>query len=112
VKLFLRLYADCESQEQAKSIDDRIRLALSHLSASQFAPFKPYWKIPSQFEFTYTLEPATTRSFESIIAASSGGWSRQLSEASASAVWNRQSDHILLVPEASWGNVELYEAAP
>ena len=110
--LFLRLYADCETGEQARDIAGRICLALHHLSPSEFAPPNRYWKTPRQFEFTYTLRPANGLSLSSIIEATSGGWSRQEAGEEESAVWNRQADLVFLVPEVSWGNVELHETAP
>jgi len=112
VNLFLRLYADCESEEQAQLIAGRVCLALSHFSPSAFAPPKPYWKLVDQYEFTYTLQPPTVQSFGSLIEESSGGWSQQVAGVEASAIWRRQGDHILLVPEVSWANVELHETAP
>jgi hypothetical protein len=112
MNLFLRLYADCETSEQAQGIAGRICLALHHLSPSELAPPTPYWKVSHQFEFTYTLKPPTSLSFRSIIEASSGGWSQQEAGLEESAVWSRQGDLVFIEPEVNWANVELHETAP
>ncbi|MEK8034915.1 hypothetical protein AACH06_29215 [Ideonella sp. DXS29W] len=110
--LFLRLFADCETEEQAQAIADRVGLSLHRLAPREFAPPKRYWKISSQFEFTFTLESPTSLSFKSIIEASSGGWAHQETGVEMLAIWSRHGDHVFLTPEVGWANVELHEEAP
>lgn len=104
MKLLLRIYADCEDDEQARDIAGRMDLALQHLSPVEFAPPRPYWKMAHQFEFTRLLHPATLDSVARLLGASATGWTR-LSE--AEAVWNRQAAAVFLVPETGWAHVEL-----
>jgi hypothetical protein len=111
VALFLRLFANCESARTAADVAARLGLALSKLAAKEFAPPKPYWKVPGLFEFTYTLSPATESSFEAVLSCTSGGWSQSTSGAERSGVWTRTNDHVLFAPEVAWANVELHETA-
>jgi hypothetical protein len=111
VKLYLRNFAHCESQEAAQAIVVRVVLALSHFSPKAAAKPKRYWKIPHLFELTFELMPATETSFQDVISASSGGWEHSRSGSELSSVWNRKHDHIFLVPEVSWAELQLYEAA-
>jgi len=111
VKLFLRTFADCESQEAAHAISARILLALSAFSPQQAREPQPYWKLPHLFEFTFLLEPATESSLEEVVAMSSGSWEHSRTESELSSVWNRRNDHAFLVPEVSWAEIQLYEAA-
>lgn len=111
MKLFLRTFANCESQKDAQAIAARINLALSPFSPRLSVKPKRYWKIPSHFEFTFALTPATEVSFRAITSASSGGWEHTRSGSELSSVWNRRSDHVFLVPEVSWAEIQLYETA-
>ena len=111
MKLFLRTFANCESQEAAHVISARILLALSPFSPELGREPQPYWKIPHLFEFTFLLEPATESSLEEVVAMSSGGWEHSRTDNELSSVWNRKNDHAFLAPEVSWAEIQLYEAA-
>ena len=111
MKLFLRTFADCENQEAAQAIVARIVLALSHFSPEACAKPKRYWKLPHLYKITFELAPATETSFQEVISASSGGWAHSRSGSELSSVWNRKHDHTFLVPEVSWAELQLYEAA-
>jgi hypothetical protein len=111
VKLFLRLFANCESQEAAQAIAARTLLALFLFSPKAASTPKRYWKFPHLFEFTYTLSPASDASFQQIISASSGGWHHSEGDRELSSVWNRSQDHVFLVPEVCWAELQLHESA-
>jgi hypothetical protein len=110
MRLVLRAFADCESQESAQASAMRILLILSHLSPELSAKPKRYWKLPQLFELAFSLMPATEASFQSLVSRSSGGWEHTRSGNELSSVWNRKLDHIYLVPEVAWAEVQLYEA--
>ncbi len=44
-----------------------------------------------------------------VVFASSGGWEHSRSGGELSSVWNRKQDHVFLVPEISWAEIQLYE---
>jgi len=111
MNLFLRTFADCESQQFAQVIAARIELALSHLAPQAIAEPKRYWKLPHLFEFKFELKPANADSFQRVVSASSGGWMHLETGGELSSVWNRVHDHALLVPEVSWAEIQLYEEA-
>jgi len=110
--LFLRAYADCGSSEAARDLAARLGLALSHLSPQASLEPRRYWKLPHLYEFAFHLSPATEAAFQSLVSASSGGWSHSNLGADLSSVWSRRQDHVFLVPEVSWAEVQLYETAP
>ena len=112
MKLLLRVFADCESAAVAHDIGSQLGFSLSRFSPEAQIKPRPYWKLPHLFEFAFSLTPATEVSFQAIIAASSGGWSHSGSAGELSSVWNRRQDHVLLVPEVSWAEIQLYEEAP
>jgi hypothetical protein len=109
LKLFLRIYADCESKESSHDISARLVDGLSHLFPEPSIKPQPYWKMPHLYEFGFVLSPPIEASFQSVIAASSDGWSHYGSGTNLSSVWNRKQDHILIVPEASWAEIQLFE---
>jgi hypothetical protein len=108
----MRLFANCENSEIAGDIAARVSAALVRLSPQQLSPPKRYWKLPELFEFNYTLSPANEASFQAVLAMVSGGWAHSDVNAERSSVWSRVQDHILLAPEVSWAEVQLFEAAP
>jgi len=111
MQLFLRLFADCESQRAASGLAANLAFALSAFSAEQAAAPRRYWKLPQQFEFTYRLAPPTESTFKEVVARSSSGWSHELSGSERSSVWNRAADLSFLVPQVSWAHVELHETS-
>ena len=108
-RLFLRLYVNCESADDASSMDGRLMAQLSRFSPEPHAEPRRYWKMPEMFEFTYRLSPACATTVGEFVARSSGGWSHSTAGNESSSVWNRQSDHVLLVPEVAWAHLELHE---
>lgn len=111
MQLFLRAFADCDSQDAALVISDRLLFALSKFSPESARPPRPYWKMPHLFEFTFLLSPANEASFQAIVLASSGGWHHVGVGDEPSSVWNRKSDHVFLVPEVSWAEIQLIETS-
>ena len=109
MRLFLRLFANCESTEVAANIAERLALALSWLGPGQASPPKPYWKLPHLYEFTYVLSAATRELFQEVVSRSPAGWEHSASGEERSSVWNRSADCALLIPEVSWAEVQLHE---
>jgi hypothetical protein len=110
MELFLRLFANCESAEVAAGMSQRIAYALSRFVGQEASPAKPYWKLPHLYEFTYSLSPATRDTFQEILSCSHGGWHHSTGEVESSSVWNRAGDHVFLIPEVSWAELQLYES--
>lgn len=109
MQLVLRLYADCDSNEVAGLIAGRLLTQLSRFSPESSAEPRRYWKMPQMFEFTYRLAPACAKTVADLVSCSSGGWSHSGGVEESSSVWNRQADHMWLVPEVAWAHLELYE---
>lgn len=111
MQLFLRLYADCGSKDEALSISRRIGEAISFLSPEAFAVPKQYWKIETQYEFTFTLSPATNDSFQRLVALCPSGWWLSESGVERTGVWKRSENNFFLAPEVSWADAELHATA-
>jgi hypothetical protein len=110
MELFVRLLANCESADLAAVISQRIKIVLSRFGGEEASLPKRYWKLPHLYEFTYSLRPATRAAFEEVLSCSSGGWHHAKGETEFSSVWNRAQDHVFLIPEVSWAEVQLYES--
>ena len=107
----MRLYANCESAELGTAMASRLALSLSRFSPVQASVPKPYWKVPGLFEFTYWLSPASAASFREVVSYSSGAWEHSSAGGELSSVWNRTTDHVFLIPEVTWADLQLYEVA-
>jgi hypothetical protein len=109
MRLFLRLFANCDDAASASLLAGRLMLALHAHEPSEHAEPRQYWKMRELFEFTYTLNPETEESFQAVIASTASGWHQvELGDDELSAIWNRANDHVFLVPEVSWANLELH----
>ena len=111
MRLFLRLFADCKDAEIASTISQLLCSALSPLAAKVFSSPKQYWKIPTQFEFTFTFTPPTEDAFQKLISLASLGWHLSDTDSEPCAVWNRTNGSVFLIPEVSWANIELHATA-
>src|SRR5689334_22325221 len=89
LRLFMRVFADCASDEDARRLSGQISMVLSRLSPKQAAAPKQYWKLPHLFEFTYDLHPATEASFHEILSKAVGAWHHAASEGGMWSIWNR-----------------------
>jgi len=112
MRLFLRVFANCENAEVAVGIAERLALALSGLSPQQRSSPRAYWKLPHLFEFTYNLFPAAEASFHEVVSLSSGEWHHSSCATERSSVWNRSCDRVFLISEVSWAELQLFEARP
>ena len=83
--------------------------SLLGFSIKEFSAPKPYWKIESLFEFTFTVLPADQDTFRSIIAFRESGWIHLGSANDVSSVWNRIEHSTFLAPEIEWAEVSLHE---
>ena len=109
VRLFLRVFANCESAQVALGLAQRLALAVSRVGLEQASRPRQYWKLPHLYEFTYARSPATTGSFQDVVSGSPGGWEHSSCGSELSSVWNRSADLVFLVPEVSWAEVQLME---
>ena len=108
MKLFLRLFANCPGSEEATAIDARLRQALGAWDPIPASLPRQYWKNEAQFEFTFSLQPASAKSFISITCQAGNGWApHDASEPECSAVWNGAPGCSFLAPEVAWANLEL-----
>jgi hypothetical protein len=107
MKIFLRLFANCENLNDAHEILARLTKALGNFSPLAVSTPKPYWKIPELFEFTFTLTPPTQDVFQKIVNACDVGWLHMRSELDRSSVWNKTSGQQFLIPEVSWASIDL-----
>ena len=107
MNLFMRVYGNCENQEQAKDISTGIRRALAKFQLSDRMASKPYWKVPELFEFTYDLTPATQSSFLDIVNLCGIGWLHMGDGLDRSSVWNRVEGTVFLTPAVSWAELSL-----
>jgi hypothetical protein len=111
VQLFVRPYANCSNVSGARTLAQRLELALSRFAPRQHTLPKPYWKVKAQFEFTYLLSPPTEIVFHEVTSSTSSGWHHSApSGGELSSVWNRTGDCLFLVPEVSWAELQLFEA--
>jgi hypothetical protein len=110
MQLFVRLLANCESPEVAGEISQRLAFVLARFGGEQVSPPKSYWKLPHLYEFTYALCPASREKLQAVLSCSRGGWDHSPGEVECSSVWNRAGDHVFLVPEVSWAEVQLHES--
>lgn len=108
---FIRIFANCEDDTNAKALMANLLLALSHHSPASLKAPKQYWKVPEYYEFTFTLSAVTEEAYQELIESSSGGWHHSAVQGDWSSVWNREGDHVFLVPEVAWAEVQLYEEA-
>jgi len=102
MRCVIRIFANCEDEAKAKDLAGRLLLALFQQSPVSLNSPKQYWKIPEYYEFTFLLSPAMEESYQEVIRSSSGGWHHSGSHGDWSSVWNREGDHVFLVPEVAW----------
>jgi len=107
LKLFMRVYGNCENREQARDISAGIRQALAKFQLSDRMEPKPYWKIPELFGFTFDLTPATEASFLDIVNLCDAGWLHLGDGQDRSSIWNRTEGAVFLTPAVSWAELSL-----
>lgn len=112
MELFLRAFAECESEERAEQMQKKLCGALAAMVSARPATPKRYWKMPELFEFTFSLTPATVEIREQIIGSASGGWQHSGDERDMSSVWNRSPGFSFLAAEVTWAELQHYEPAP
>lgn len=105
----MRVFATCKNTQLAHEISLAIVQSMRGFSLEVFSEPKPYWKIQTMFEFTFTVSPANQDTFRSIIASCENGWMHMGSENDASSVWNRIENSIFLAPAVEWAEVLLHE---
>jgi hypothetical protein len=112
MKLFLRIYAHCSSDDQAAAINNRLISRLHTHGPVQSARPYPYWKIPAYYGFEFDLEGNTLEDYEAIVAMAHDGWEHRRTEHDRTSVWNHSADSTFLVPEAAWAEIQLLAEAP
>jgi len=108
LKLFMRIFAECENAAAAGAIGDRMLSALSGIGVSASAPPKPYWKIPEYFEFTFTAKPTTEQAFRSVVALYADGWVHHGDAHELSSVWSKVGEMNFLDPSVKWAEVQFH----
>jgi hypothetical protein len=104
----MRIFATCENAQSAHEISTAITDCLRDFSPEVFSEAKQYWKIPSFFEFTFTVSPANQETFRLIIASCENGWLHMSNENDTSSVWNRSENSTFLLPDIEWAEVSLH----
>ena len=105
----MRVFADCEDTATAQEILSSLNDVLSKFVPKVHNDPKPYWKIPGQFEFTFTFAAPGKDKFTDIVGSCDTGWLHIGSDFDTSSVWNRTAGHMFLIPEISWGEITLHE---
>ena len=104
--LLLRLFANCENEQQAVKIANSVIASLSAFAPVQSEAPARYWKIPAYFEFCFALSPATKAIFLTLLAThNSEQWLQIGDENDSSAIWNRSPEHCFLLPEIAWAEL-------
>ena len=111
MRLFIRVYANCDGETEARTIASRLKAALSYLTPTEAELPRQYWKQNGAYEFTYHLLPATEQSARSLTERLPSHWTHEGTKNESSAVWNRKHDGVFLTPEVYWAEVQLHEAA-
>ena len=108
MKLFMRVFAECDSSAAANAIAADILAALSHLDVIISTEPKPYWKIAAYFDFTFIALQADQASLRKIVALCADGWVHSGDEHERTSVWNKESDASFLAPSVQWASVDLH----
>jgi len=108
LKLFMRIFAECENGVAADAVGDRMLSYLSGAGVVASAPPKPYLKIPKYFEFTFTATPSSEQTFRSVVALCAGGWVHHADAHEFSSVWNKVGELNFLDPLVKWAEVQLH----
>lgn len=109
-QVLLRLFADCENDQQAIHINGDLENLLSaYLPVQIMLPVR-YWKISEYFEFCFSLSPASKVTFEKLLVAFPENWLCSGDEQNSSVVWNRSENNCFLLPEVAWAEL-IYSAS-
>jgi hypothetical protein len=106
-ELFLRVYANCSSDVEARDISRRIVASTARLGCVECSEPKRYWKVSDLYELTFFFEPASGAGFDELTERCAGGWTHSNDGSERSSVWNRIEDHTFLVPEVKWAELQL-----
>ena len=112
MNLFLRLYANCDDEVEARRLSGKIDLALSAWKSSPATLPRRYWKMAELYEFAVNLYPATMESFDAVCALAAANWQHDEQASDRSSVWKRADDLTFLTPEVKWVELQLYESGP
>ncbi len=109
MNLFLRVFADCQTTEDAASLQSQLLAALGQWRPRPRAEPQQYWKMPQYFEFTYNLVPPSQEALEAIHSQAQTGWHDTHSLGEHSCVWNRTPGTQFLVPAVAWAELALHQ---
>ena len=86
MELFLRVFAECGSEEYTEHLQRELCVALTAWVSAKPSTARRYWKMPELFEFTFSLIPATVEARDQIIGSASDGWHHTGDELDRSSV--------------------------
>lgn len=106
-RLFMRLYAEVETTEQAASLAPLLVLKMEGCAPIQVRSIFPYWKIPVYYGFEFDFHPVGdhTAAFDCVVALSPKGWTFMSSPQDRSAVWNPIPGAVFLAEQVRWANL-------
>jgi hypothetical protein len=111
--LFLRIYAEVGSANEAAELVPALVGVLEDRAEVRFQGYSQYWKIPAYYGFDFDVSPGDEPNvvFDQVVALAMRGWTLMAGHFSRSAVWNPVEGTILLAPAVRWANLELWYAS-
>lgn len=108
--LFLRLFVEAASEEEARALAFRLRNVLAALSGTvEIDTVRPYWKIPEYQEVTLRIEVRGELAgiFSSVLGVLGAGWVEQ--QADREAIWDSKVASAFVEPAVRWAHLEVIE---
>jgi len=106
-EIFIRIYAECDTADEAINLQNQIAAALNQYKPSFLGKPYKYWKIPEYFGFEITIPTTADEIFQSIIALANENWTHGEDQVNRSSVWNWHDNCHFLIPQARWAEVQI-----
>ncbi len=104
--LFMRLYAEVATAEQATSLASLLVSQMERCALVQAHNFFPYWKIPAYYGFEFEFAPIDhITAFDCLVALCPTGWVFMGSAPERTGVWNPTAGAVFLAEQVRWANL-------